>query len=128
MDSSKKNEKITEINLEEIPPLLGENDQEANTSKVEELSEEKASNNQIKWTKLWSELCSFQAPWKVKDLKKFGKDFGLALFFFICSFYELMGYALVAESFLFGNDYIRNVKNRTEYENNEKCTDFKLIG
>ena len=23
MDSSKKNEKITEINLEEIPPLLG---------------------------------------------------------------------------------------------------------
>jgi len=128
MDSSKKNVKITEINLEEIPPLLGENDQEANTSKVEELSEEKASNNQIKWTKIWSELKSFQAPWKVKDLKKFGKDFGLALFFLICCFYELMGYALVAESFLFGNDYIRNVKNRTEYENNEKCTDFKLIG
>ena len=76
------------------------------------MSEEKASNNQIKWTKLWSELKSFQAPWKVKDLKKFGKDFGLALFFFICSFYELMGYALVAESFLFGNDYIRDVKNR----------------
>ena len=48
----------------------------------------------------------------MKDLKKFGKDFGLALFFFICSFYELMGYALVAESFLFGNDYIRDVKNR----------------
>ena len=74
------------------------------------MSEEK--NNQIKWTKLWSELKSFQAPWKVKDLKKFGKEFGLALFFLICCFYELMGYALVAESFLFGNDYIRDVKNR----------------
>ena len=73
---------------------------------------EKPSNNQIKWTKIWSELNSFQAPWKVKDLKKFGKDFGLALFFFILCFYELLGYVLVAESFLFGNDYIRDVKNR----------------
>ena len=48
----------------------------------------------------------------MKDLKKFGKDFGLALFFFILCFYELMSYALVAESFLYGNDYIRDVKNR----------------
>jgi hypothetical protein len=92
--------------------IQGEQEAHTNTSKVEELSEENVSKNHIKWTKLWSELKSFQAPWKAKDLKKFGKDFGLALFFFICCFYELILNSLVAKSFLFGNDYIRDVKNR----------------
>ena len=76
------------------------------------MSEENVSKNHIKWTKLCFELKSFQAPWKAKELKKYGKDFGLALFFFICCFYELIMNALVAKSFLFGTDYIRDVKNR----------------
>ena len=85
-----------------------------NEPKDEVVLEEEHSNNQIDWTKLLSEWKSYQTPWKVRTLKEFGQDFGLALFFLILSSYALIGDTLVANSFFSGNDYIRDVKNRQE--------------
>ena len=77
------------------------------------MSDKNATNNQIDWTNLWSELKSIQAPWEVKGLKKFGKNFGLALFFLFCSSYELVTDSVLAKTFLSGADYTRDsVKNR----------------
>ena len=50
--------------------------------------------DKINWTKLWVELQKCQVPWKVKN---FSKKFGLALFFFVLSFYDLLSDTFVAK-------------------------------
>ena len=87
---------------------------DGNDSKVEVVREEEDPKTQINLTKLWSEWKTYQFSWE-----NFGKDFGLALFFLIWSSYDLVSDTLVTNSFFSGNDYIRDVKNISFYEN---CT------